>query len=53
MRRSYKEPMSHETAMKIINEVAGSQLDAELVKIFNTIPKEKILGCVPELIELV
>ena len=50
MRRSYKEPMSHETAMKIINEVAGSQLDAQLVKIFNTIPKEKLLACAPETI---
>lgn len=50
MRRSYKEPMTHETAMKIINDVAGSQLDAQLVKIFNTIPKEKLLACAPETI---
>ncbi|MBQ8681083.1 MAG: hypothetical protein IJ530_15230 [Treponema sp.] len=40
----------HETAMKIINDVAESQLDAQLVKIFNTIPKGKILACAPETI---
>ena len=40
----------HETAIKIINDVAESQLDADLVKIFNTIPKEKLLACAPETI---
>ena len=48
MRRSYKEPHTHETAMQIINEVAGSQLDAELVKIFSTIPKQELAKCVPD-----
>ena len=48
MRRSYKDAMTHEVAMQIINEVAGSQLDAELVKIFNSIPREKIVACVPD-----
>ena len=48
MRRSYKEPLTHETAMQIINEVAGSQLDAELVKIFSTIPKKELAKCVPD-----
>lgn len=47
MRRSYKEPLSHETAMQIINEVSGTQLDADLVKIFNTIPQAELEKCVP------
>lgn len=48
MRRSYKEPKTHEEAMKIIQDVAGSQLDKELVKIFASIPKEELIGCIPE-----
>ena len=52
MRRSYKEPMTHETAMKIINEVSGTQLDSDLVKIFNTIPKSELAKCVPNVSDL-
>lgn len=52
MRRSYKEPMSHETAMKIINEVAGTQLDADLVKIFDSIPEQELKKCVPDVADL-
>ena len=52
MRRSYKEPMSHEQAIKIINEVAGTQLDADLVRIFNKIPKEELETCVPNVPDL-
>ena len=47
MRRSYKEPKSHEDAIKIIADVAGTQLDKELVDIFLTIPKEELEKCVP------
>lgn len=48
IRRSYKEPMSHETAMKIISEVAGTQLDENLVRIFASIPKSELEKCVPD-----
>ena len=48
MRRSYKEPRTHEEAIKIISEVAGSQLDKELVDIFLTIPKEELEKCIPK-----
>lgn len=48
MRRSYKEPRSHEDAIRIMKEVAGTQLDKNLVDIFVTIPKEDLLKCVPE-----
>lgn len=48
MRRSYKEPRTHEDAIRIIKEVAGTQLDAELVEVFLTIPKEELERCIPE-----
>ena len=48
MRRSYKPPRSHEDAIQIIREVAGTQLDKELVDIFLTIPKEELVQCMPE-----
>ena len=51
MRRSYKEPRTHEEAAQIIREVAGTQLDAELVDIFLTIPKEELEKCIPEKIK--
>ena len=47
MRRSYKAPRTHEDAIAIIAEVAGTQLDKELVDIFLTIPKEKLEKCIP------
>lgn len=47
MRRAYKEPETHETAIKIMQEIAGTQLDAGLVDIFCKIPKEKLMDCVP------
>ena len=52
MRRSYKEPQSHENAIRIITEVAGTQLDANLVKIFMSIPKEELIECHPEFIDI-
>ena len=48
MRRSYKEPRTHEDAIRIIKEVAGTQLDAELVDVFLAIPKEELERCIPE-----
>ena len=48
MRRSYKEPRTHADAMRIIQEVAGKQLDADLVKIFMTISEEELKKCIPE-----
>ena len=48
MRRSYKAPKTHEDALQIIKDVAGTQLDAELVKYFLTIPKERLIQCIPE-----
>ena len=48
MRRSYKAPKTHEDAIQIIKDVAGTQLDAELVKYFMTIPKDRLIQCIPE-----
>lgn len=48
MRRSYKNPRTHEEAIEIIKEVAGTQLDKELVEYFITIPKEELIKCIPE-----
>lgn len=48
MRRSYKAPKRHEDAILIIKDVAGTQLDAVLVKYFLTIPREKLVECIPE-----
>lgn len=48
MRRSYKAPKTHDDAIQIIKDVAGTQLDAELVKYFLTIPREKLIACIPE-----
>lgn len=52
MRRSYKDPRTHEDAVSIISEVAGTQLDTELVNIFLTIPKEELLACAPPKIDI-
>ncbi len=48
MRRAYKPPRTHEEAVAIIRDVAGTQLDAQLVDIFLSIPKEELIGCMPE-----
>lgn len=52
MRRSYKPPRAHEEAVEIMKEVAGSQLDKELVDIFCTIPKIELRACVPDNVEV-
>ena len=49
MRRAYKPPRTHEEAVAIILEVAGTQLDAQLVDIFLSIPKEELIGCMLQL----
>ncbi|MBQ8923465.1 MAG: HD domain-containing protein [Lachnospiraceae bacterium] len=48
MRRSYKEPRTHEDAVKIMKEVAGTQLDENLLEYFFRIPKEELATCIPE-----
>ncbi len=48
MRRSYKDARSHEEAIAIMKEVAGTQLDKELVNNFLTIPKEDLISCMPD-----
>ncbi len=47
MKRVYKDPRTHEVAMQILFDVAGTQLDADLVKIFSKIPKAELEKCVP------
>jgi len=37
--------------MKIIKDVAGSQLDPDIVAIFMTIPKEELQACTPEIVD--
>ncbi len=51
MRRSYKPPRTYEEAAGIMKEVAGTQLDKELVDFFLTIPKEELEKCIPEDVE--
>ena len=51
MRRSYKEPRTHEEAIQIMREVSGTQLDAELVDYFANIPLEKLMECMPEAVK--
>lgn len=53
MRRSYKPSRTYEEAIAILKDVAGTQLDQELVKIFCLIPREEIEKCVPENIEVI
>lgn len=48
MRRSYKAPRTHEEAIQIIKDVAGTQLDRNLVDIFVKIPEEELANCIPE-----
>lgn len=51
MRRSYKDKRTHEEAMEIIKDVAGSQLDPDIATIFMTIPKEELQACTPETVD--
>lgn len=52
MRRTYKEPEPYERAIEIIRDVSGTQLDAQIVEIFCKIPKEEVLACAPDTIEI-
>ena len=52
MRRSYKAPRTHEDAIHIIKEAAGTQLDDQLVAIFCNIPREELIACAPPKIEV-
>ncbi|MCR5303216.1 MAG: HD domain-containing protein [Lachnospiraceae bacterium] len=52
MSRSYKAGRSHEEAIEIIRDAAGSQLDPAIVAVFVMIPKEKLVACMPEAIDL-
>ena len=45
MVRSYKPSRSYDDAIGSLKIAAGSQLDKELVKIFCSIPREKVEGC--------
>lgn len=53
MKRSYKPEKTHEEAIEIIKSVAGTQLDAELVDIFCSIPKKKVTACYPEIVTII
>ena len=52
MRRSYKAPNTHEEAIKMMKEAAGTQLDEELVEIFSQIPKEKVMKCTAKMLDI-
>jgi HD-GYP domain-containing protein (c-di-GMP phosphodiesterase class II) len=48
MVRSYKPGKPHEEAIAIIKEVAGTQLDKQIVDIFCQIPKDEVEKCKPD-----
>ena len=48
MKRAYEEAKSHEEAIRIIREVAGTQLDEELVDMFVKMTKRELEDCRPE-----
>ncbi len=52
MRRTYKEPEPYERAIEIIRDVSGTQLDADIVELFCKIPKNEVLACAPDTIEI-
>lgn len=52
MRRSYKPAKTYEEAVAIIKDVAGTQLDAEIVDVFCSIPKAEVEACAPRNIEI-
>ena len=53
MRRSYKDKKTHEEAMEIISDVAGTQLDPDIARIFMTIPKDELKACTPKMVDFV
>ena len=52
MKRSYKEAKTHEEAVRIIKDAAGTQLDAKLADVFLSIPIEELITCAPEMAEI-
>ena len=48
MQRAYKLPRTHEDAISAMREVAGAQLDRELLDVFCSIPKEELQKCIPQ-----
>ncbi len=52
MKRSYKDAKTHEEAIMIMKQVAGTQLDKDLVEIFSTIPQERLMACYHKQIKL-
>ena len=47
MGRTYRKKMSHEEALEIIKQEEGKQFDEKLAEIFISIPKEKLIACMP------
>lgn len=45
MRRPYKEATSYDECIEILKDAAGTQLDAHLVEVFCSIPRDKIMAC--------
>lgn len=45
--RPYRQGMEYERAIEIMKECAGSQLDAEILRVFLNIPAEELDGCLP------
>lgn len=52
MRRFYNEPKRYEQALELIEEASGSQFDPDLVRIFKSIPRERIESCAPEALKI-
>ena len=52
MKRSYKPPRSYEEAIEVMKDATGTQLDKELMEVFAGIPKNDLLSCVPEGVEV-
>lgn len=52
MRRAYKGSASYEDGIEVLREAAGTQLDSELVEAFCNLPREDVLACAPETIEV-
>ncbi|WP_160687420.1 HD-GYP domain-containing protein [Clostridium sp. C2-6-12] len=46
--RPYRQGMKYERAIEIMKECAGSQLDAEILKVFLNIPAEELDRCLPK-----
>lgn len=49
MNRAYKDAKSHEEAVAILRDCAGSQFDTQIVDIFLSIPKKEVEACVPNI----